>query len=359
MAELERALLINEIDTFTAKCENCGGNMVFNPETQELYCSYCGSNKDFAKSKEVSEIAISDALGVVELWEEDNATYRCNNCGAVVIMPSTQVSTLCPYCSTSHVVKSIDSCGLKPNAVYPFTITSDHAEQKVKEWTKKRFFAPNKFKKELSAENFQGVYEPAFTYDSKTYSTYHGVIGVRKSRTVGSGKNRRTVSYIDWRTISGTFYYWFDDVVITASDNKSQQLLDKLLPYDISNIKTYDKTYLSGFIAHRTEKTVSEGWEDAKGVIDAKLRNLILSRYHYDVVQYLNVNTSHECVTYKYVLLPTYTFTYPYKNKSYQLYVNGTTGKVVGKTPVSPLKVALVTLLGIAVIALLAYLFTN
>ena len=99
MAELERALPINEKDTFTAKCENCGGNMVFNPETQELYCSYCGSNKDFAKSKEVSEINIADALGVTELWDEGNVSYRCENCGAVVVMPSTQIATLCPYCS--------------------------------------------------------------------------------------------------------------------------------------------------------------------------------------------------------------------------------------------------------------------
>ncbi|MBO5713610.1 MAG: TFIIB-type zinc ribbon-containing protein [Clostridia bacterium] len=359
MAELERTLKATEKDTFTAKCENCGGNMVFNPETQELYCEYCGSSKDFAKSKEVSEINIADAFKVTELWEEENVTYRCENCGAVVVMPSTQVATLCPYCSTAHVVKSIDSCGLKPNAIYPFTIGKTQAESFAKAWAKKRFFAPRKFKKELNADKLQGVYEPAFTYDTKTYSTYHGVIGIRRSRTVGSGKNRRVVTYIDWHTISGTYSYSFDDVTVTASETNTQQAMNKLMPYDINDIKVYDKTYLSGFMAHKTSKTVNEGWETAKSIIDDNLRKLILSNYHYHVVQYLNVNTVHEGVTYKYVLLPTYAFTYPYKNKSYQLFVNGNTGKVAGKTPVSPWKVALVTVLGIALVALLAFLFTN
>lgn len=357
MSELERELPINEKDTFTAKCENCGANMTFNPETQELYCSYCGSSKDFAKSKEVSEIAISEALGVTNIWEEENVAYKCENCGAVVVMPSTQVATLCPYCSTSHVVKSVDTCGLKPNAIYPFTIGANDAENYAKQWAKRRFFAPNKFKKELNAEKFHGVYEPAFTYDSRTYSTYDGVLGIRKTRTVGSGKNRRTYTYVDYYSISGTYSYNFDDVTITASDSNSQTLLNKLLPYDIQNIHAYDKTFLSGFMAHKTEKTVNEGWNEAKQTIDDKLRSLILSNYHYNVVKYLNVNTIHENVTYKYVLLPIYVVSFPYKKKSYPIYVNGNTGKVSGKTPVSPWKVGIVSVLGAALLALIIWLF--
>ena len=356
MAEFEQALPNNEKDTFTAKCENCGANMVFNPETQDLYCSYCGSSKDFAKSKEVSELAIGEAFGVNEIWEEDNATYRCDNCGAVVVLPSNQVATLCPYCGTSHVVKSADTCGLKPGAVYPFTFGQEKAVEFAKTWAKKRFFAPSKFKKSLSCEKFQGVYEPAFTYDSQTYSTYSGVIGVRKTRTVGSGKNRRTYTYIDWRSISGTYTYAFDDVFITASETNTQTTLSKILPFNYDTINVYDKTFLSGFMAHKTEKTVKDGWEEAKTEINSMLRRKILSQYHYDVVKYLNVDTVYNNVTYKYVLLPIYLMAFPYKQKSYSVWVNGNTGKVTGKTPISPWRVLLVTLLGLGVLALLGWL---
>ena len=151
--------------------------------------------------------------------------------------------------------------------------------------------------------------------------------------------------------------YQIDDVTITASDSNSQTLLNKLLPYDIQNIHAYDKTFLSGFMAHKTEKTVNEGWNEAKQTIDDKLRSLILSNYHYNVVKYLNVNTIHENVTYKYVLLPIYVVSFPYKKKSYPIYVNGNTGKVSGKTPVSPWKVGIVSVLSAALLALIIWLF--
>ena len=348
---------LNKKQTFTAKCESCGANMVFNPETQELYCSYCGSSKDFAKSSEVSEVEITKALSYSVEWTDDNSAYRCENCGAVVVLPSNQTATLCPYCGTSHVVKSNDGYGIKPNAVYPFTIGRSDAVNFAKTWAKKRLFAPKKFKQNLNAESFNGVYEPAFTFDSKTYSTYEGVVGDRRTRTVGSGKNRRVQTYTVWRRISGTFSYNFDDVIITATDNNSQQNLNKILPYDYKTIKVYDKSYLAGFMAHKAEKTVSDSWNNAKVVMDEKLKRAILSQYNYDVLRYINVSTIHNNVTYKYVLLPIYLMSFPFKNKPYNVYVNGNTGKVTGKTPISPLRVGLAVLIGAVVVFGLVALF--
>ena len=42
---------------------------------------------------------------------------------------------------------------------------------------------------------------------------------------------------------------------------------------------------------------------------------------------------------YKYVLLPVYVGNTEYKNKKYELLINGQTGKVYGKAPKSPWKV--------------------
>lgn len=349
MDELE--LDVDELqkkETYTAKCESCGANMVFNPETQELYCSYCGCSKDFAKSSEVSEIEIDKALSYSVEWNDDNVSYRCENCGAVVVLPSNQSATNCPYCGTSHVVKSSDSFGLKPNAVYPFTVGRNDAVSIAKKWAKKRLFAPKKFKKNLIEDKFCGLYEPAFTFDSNTFSTYEGVIGVNKTRVVGSGKNQRVQTYTVWRRISGTFSYSFDDVTITSSESNSQQNLNKIMPYRYETIKVYDKSFLAGFMARKAEKPVADCWNDAKNYMDERLRREILSQYHYDVLQYINVSTIHNGVTYKYVLLPVYIMNFPFKGKSYKVCVNGNTGKVAGKTPVSPLRVGIAVLAGLA-----------
>ena len=104
-------------------------------------------------------------------------------------------------------------------------------------------------------------------------------------------------------------------------------------------------------------KMVATSFEDAKDIMDRKLKSKILSQYHYHVVDYINISTTHEKVTYKYVLLPIYNLVYNYKKKPYSVYVNGNTGKVMGKTPISPIKVSLLVLGILAVIGLITLLY--
>ncbi len=340
--------------TSYVKCSSCGSNMVFDPITQALKCKHCGSIDDFSKDKNVKELDILDSLKQRESWDKESSVYRCDNCGAVVVLSVGEVAKSCPYCGTSHIVKSEELAGLKPNAVFPFVITEKDGAQKAKEWAKRKFFAPRKFKKNLLAENMRGVYEPCFTFDSVTYSTYVGRIGVRHTRIVGSGKNRRTETYIVWRHISGSYYYNFDDVMVNATSQYNQRELDKLMPFNYQTINVYEQKFLTGYMARRHEKSVNDSWEEAKDIMDGRLKRNILSQYRYDVVDYLKVSTSHEKVTYKYVLLPIYNLVFNYNKKPYNVYVNGNTGKITGKTPVSPLKVLSLVLGIVAIILLVA-----
>ena len=343
-------------ETAYVKCDSCGANLSFDPKTQELKCFHCGSYKSFEKSNAVSELFIENAFIEAENIDKSSSVYRCDNCGAVVVLSAHEVATFCPYCNTSHIVKSDDLSGLKPNAVYPYTVVKEDAVSQAKTWAKKKIFAPSSFKKSLNVEQIHGIYEPAFTFDSTTYSTYYGRVGKRHTRVVGSGKNRRTQTYIIWRTISGSFNRVFDDVFINASGDYEQKTFDKILPFNYAEIKTYTQEYLSGFMAKHHDKDINTAWGEAKGAMDRILKREILSQYFYDVVDYINVDTTHEKVTYKYVLLPVYQLNFRYKKKNYSVFVNGETAKVTGKTPVSPLRVLTAIGIGLAVIGLLALL---
>ncbi len=342
-------------ETVTVKCDACGANMVFDPATQLLKCPHCESVKDFEKGSNVHEIDILSAFYQGEEWKDESSVYRCENCGAVVVLKTGETATLCPYCQTSHVVKSSEMAGLKPNALYPFTLTTDNARESVKSYVKKKWFAPKKFKQNLVADNFKGVYQPCFTFDSSTHSCYVGKIGKRHTRTVGSGKNRRTETYIVWRSISGTHDEFFNDVLINGDSSYSQSTLNNILPYEESNIKEYISDYLTGYMAKRSDRKVEDCWNDAKSEMDNEIKKHILSGYSYDVVSYLNVSTTHDKVTYKYVLIPIYLLNYKYNKKLYTMHVNGNTGKVTGKTPVSPWKVLLTVGIGL-IICFLIYL---
>jgi len=341
------------------KCEGCGGNMIFDPQTQTLKCEYCGSTIDFEKDRKVREIALEKAFEKAEKWDS-TIVVRCENCGAKVVIGADEVAKECPYCGTSQIKKTEEIAGIRPNAVFPFTITADNAQCAAKKWAKRKLFAPRKFKKSIEAKNFHGVFEPGFTFDSYTFSTYNGVLGKTKTRVVGSGKNRRTETYTEWRHVSGTYSTAFDDITIAASDTENgKKSINDLLPYDYERLSVYEKKFLAGYQANHYKKDVKACWESAKRTMDAIIRQRILNKYDCDRVQYLNVSTTHDDVTYKYVLYPVYRFNYNYKQKDYDIAVNGTTGKVAGKTPVSPLRVLLAVGLGIGAVILLYILFNN
>ncbi|MDY6367287.1 MAG: zinc ribbon domain-containing protein [Clostridia bacterium] len=354
----------SKVSTESIKCPSCGSNMKFDPESQMLYCEHCGTKSSFNQELKASELDLLSGFNADDnQWKKEDVTvFRCDNCGAKVVLSASETAKSCPFCGTAHVEKIDELAGIKPNGVVPFLLTSDKAVERSKTWAKKRLFAPSKFKKSLNAENVKGVYSPCFTFDSKTTSYYRGRIGKNYTRTVGSGKDQHTETYTVWKDISGTYYDNFDDVLISAGNKISQKTFDKISPYDTNESKGYQENYLLGFMAYHYDKSIEDCWGLAKDKMDAAIRKGILSQYSYDEVDYLNVSTTHEAVTYKYVMLPVYVGNFSYKKKVYNFYVNGVSGKTTGKTPVSFWRVLAAVGLGLVVLAgigLLVYHLVN
>lgn len=339
-----------KVKTGKEKCPNCGNNLVFNPKTQKLYCSYCESEFAFKQNTAYVEKDLMEAVGEDKPWDGDVKTFVCHNCGAKVVLDKNEQATVCPFCDTAHVVETKEYVGLKPNVVVPFTLTAEDASEAFKRFVKKKLFAPSPFKKKFAPDSVKGVYYPCFTFDSMTHSSYEGRIGIHHTRTVGSGKNAHTETYTEWKNIAGNYDEFFNDVTVSAGSKISEKELDKINDYSATQNRVYEDKYLYGFMAYAKEEDVVPCWDKAKGKIDAALRDDILSQYHHDVVDYLNVYTEHEKVTYKYELLPMYVASSTYNKKVYRLLSNGTTGKTTGKTPVSPWRVGLAVLLGIGII---------
>lgn len=350
----------NEVQTESVKCSGCGSNMVFHPDTQTLICSHCGTKQEFGDGALSGEYDLREGLFSSPKWSEEEAVvFECENCGAKVVLEGGKSATECPFCGTAHVRKSTELAGIKPHAVLPFTFGQDKALEYSRVWAKKRIYAPRSFKKNIKAQNLKGVYTPCFTFDSSTFSYYEGRIGQTRTRTVGSGKNRRTQTYVVWRNIRGTFHHRFDDVLITAGTKFDQSKLNSVSPFDTNNARKYEEKYLLGFMAYHYDCELQSCWEKAKGSMDATLRTKILSQYSYDKVAYLNVSTTHSNLSYKYVMLPVYVGAYNFKNKHYNFFVNGSTGKVWGKTPKSVFKIALTIAIVCAIVIGVALLVSN
>ncbi len=329
--------------------------MTYVPEKGALVCPYCQKNvvlersipiaRDFYRERNAGEVYEGESL------------YECPNCGGQVELENFETVAECPFCGSDNIVRKEAMEGLRPDSILPFAIGSEQALKLGKSWLKKRIFAPHKLKKNFAADKFKGVYVPSFSFDSDTITQYSGRLGQRKTRVVGTGKNRRVETYIDWFYVSGVLPLDFDNLVTEASAQIEQKEMNKVLPFDLNNAEGYKKEYLAGFSAERYSASLDSSFGVAKETMDAAIKRAIMNKHHADVMGDMSISTNFARVSFRYMLLPLWLCSYKYREKSYRFIVNGRTGESTGKTPLSPLRVGSLAVFIAGIIGVLVWLF--
>lgn len=341
------------------KCKACGADMYFDIASGMLRCPYCDNTEAIDSEKFITERAL-DSFDESKLKHDDTAiTYQCPNCHAKTVMHEFGTSMKCPFCGATNILKVDDIPGLAPDAILPFKVTNDAASAGALKWIKRRIYAPVKLKKSFKPQNLNSVYSPSFTFDSNTYSSYEGRLGKHYTETVGSGENRHTVTKTRYFSVRGGYNEKFDDILIEVSPKLSQKEFEKVGGFDTMNAVEYSAKYIAGHASERYDTGVNEAYCSAKEKMSARIRAEILSKYDYDVVDYLNVDTKFLDSTFKYILVPLWCSSFKYRDKIYNYFVNGRTGRVGGKTPVAIWKVALTVIAIAGIIVGLYFAFFN
>ncbi len=345
------------------KCPQCAGTMSYDPATRMLKCPYCEYTQEIkieAESDTVDELDFDENVDYADqTWGVEKKKVICSQCGAEAIYDALQTSATCEYCGSNQVMEASAEGIAPPNGVVGFRITMQEAGERFTKWIKGKIFTPSKAKKSAKPDAFRGIYLPYWTFDTDTHSTYTARYG--KDRTVVDSKgNSRTVT--DWYSTSGAYDEFVDDCLVCGTDRHNPDIIDRINPFDTSDCKPYDPEYVSGYISERYTIGIKSAWETAKSIIQSRLRSNIESEirsYHNaDRVDSLHINTRYSNKKYKYIVLPVWMSSFVYKNKNFRFMVNGQTGKVGGKAPVSPIRVAVAVVLGLAALYGI-YLLTN
>ena len=348
------------------KCPQCGGTMDFNPSTGGLKCPYCDYeeaipeevNNEEGEVTKATELPFDDATITENYdWGTETKTIICKSCGAESVYNAQVISSECPYCGSNQVTEAGDNSKvMAPGGVVPFKIDQKSAAERFKTWIKKRFFCPKKAKESANPKKFKGMYLPYWTFDADTDSVYTAEWG--RDRKVKRGDHEEIVT--DWHRTEGSISEFFNDELVCGTSNESANLLKGVEPFDTEDNKAYKPEYVAGFGAEKYSIGVRDAWKSAEVSIKSKIKNSIQSevtgRHNADRVRNINFNTRFSNRTYKYLLLPIWISSYKYKDKVYNFVVNGQTGKVSGKTPISALRVAIVVVIAIILIALFFYL---
>ena len=339
------------------KCPACGGTLEFTSKSQEIKCPYCDSTFTRADFSDVDtdldtkiEEQEPDPM-LQELYSEeelkDMAVYSCESCGGQIIVGKNTSSTKCPYCDNNVLIKSKISGDLKPNLIIPFKLDKEQSNEAFKNFFKGKFFIPQSFKKSNQIEESSPLYVPYFIYSADAAGD---VVfeGTKTKRWEDSSYEYEEVSYY---RLDRAGRIAFDDIPVDASERMPNDLMESIEPFNKEDHEDFFSGYLAGFQAERydTEKSTTQNRAHQR-MRQGTVAALQTSTRSYNDVHSTSENIALTNETSKYVLYPIWILNVRWKDQKFTFAVNGDTGKVAGKYPISAGKVSSV----VGIIALVA-----
>lgn len=299
------------------KCKNCDGAMVFEPESQKLFCPFCDTRGE-ANRKEGSSITV------------------CPTCGGELDPKEYTSSDKCPYCDNYIIYDERISGEYEPKTILPFKISRKQAIEAMERKFGDRLFTPMSFLTEKTLKNVVGRYVPFFLYDYDVDTSYDGEGTQIRTWRSGDYDYTETSYYRLIRKLHATY----ENVPADASGMMTDYRMDLLEPFDYQLLEDFKPDFMPGFFGEvynapaeeykpRADKKVQES---AEALLKKSLSGYALKEPE---VREIKIE-DHEP---EYALLPVWEYNYEYGGMIYNFYVNGQSGKVVGKTPVSKLKV--------------------
>lgn len=353
-------------------CPSCGARLDFDPSARGMKCPYCGyeENVDRDAAAEVVERDYGDYLDREEskgkALEGRSSETTCSGCGAVVLLEDKVATEKCPFCGTHLETKPVASTGMiAPESLLPFTVDLRKARDAFTAWLGSLWFAPSELKTVANLGQLSGVYLPHWTYDAMTYTVYDGQRGddyqdteyYTETRPDGSTERKsRTVTRTRWYSVSGEVQHFFDDVLVCGSKSLPKDLIDDLGDWKLERLEPFNASYLSGFKTERYAVGLKEGLKAAKAVMEPTIASLIRRDIGGDHQRIDSKRTRYSGVTFKHLLLPLWVAVYHYREKTYQILVNGRTAKVTGYRPWSTMKIVRLVALVVVVIAIIVTL---
>lgn len=310
------------------KCPNCGSGMVFDTETGMLSCHSCGRNDDIEN--------MADPLARNVFSEDEAKEYHCKSCGAVIITEAETTATVCSFCGSGVVLGDRLTGKLAPALVIPFTISKEEAMAAFRKWCRNGRLTPNGFMTADRIKGITGMYVPFWLYELNNHIEVNAHGTRVRIYTQGDYQYTETQHFDVYRKIRLNYV----NVPIDASEKMNDELMDKLEPFPYDQLKGFKTPYLAGYVAEKYSYDDQGLFPRAKHKISDFIESYIRSTMSgYTAVNYTNKQIDTKFKHADYALLPVWVVHYDYNKLEHTFAMNGQTGKVVGKPPISKAKV--------------------
>ena len=271
------------------KCPKCGATDIsLNQNTGKLRCNFC--RHEFEPEKisgmetDISKLegqVISSGANNYNASASDTVTLKCSSCGAeVVIDTSSSTQARCHWCRNMLSLNEQIPNGAVPDVVLPFSVKKEEARASIEKFVgKRKFFAHPKFRREFTTENIMGVYFPYMLVDINAHANFSGEgEHETKSYYIGFDEDRQKVYDAELYhverefdvAISGLSVESSSDRLNNASKEKTNNIINSIMPFDVENVVKYNANYLHGFTSEKRDTSIS----DIKELVDTQAKDI-------------------------------------------------------------------------------------
>jgi hypothetical protein len=356
-------------------CPECGGDAEWNAAKQALACPYCGALVPWAAGEDALGAAIVEhdlepALTAAAAAQPGAPTERksvqCESCQAISVFDAARVAQRCDFCGSPAIVPVADLAdAITPESLLPAVVAATQVRDQLRGWYASRWFAPNKLTRSALTDTLQGIYLPYWTFDAKVDASWTAESGyhyyVTETLRGSDGKTQtRQVQKTRWEASAGNLSHFFDDELVPGTVGVHLALLRKVEPFPTtSELKPYDPAYVRGWTVERYQVDLRQAAATSRAQMDATIYQLCGRQVPGDTHRNLQVASDYQARTFKHILVPVWLVSYTYGAKSFQVVVNGYTGKIAGEHPLSWIKITLAILAAILIILLLVAVFNR
>jgi len=352
-------------------CAACGGRAEWDPSKQVLACPYCGTISPYEIDRDTGKIQEIDLVKTLREmpeslrgWKAQTRTVKCQSCHAVSVFEPEKVGQNCEFCGSPELVDYEEiKAPIRPQSLLPFKISETDVRSSIRRWYGSKWLAPGKLKRKALVDTIRGVYVPYWTFDARVQCRWEADAGyyyytTETFRDRNGRMQSRQVRRIRWEFSSGALDHYFDDEPVPGGRGIELDLLKQIEPFPSSELMPYDTAYLSGFVIEHYQVVLIEAAREAREAMNQQLYRLCGQEVPGDTFRNLKIDPHYAGETFKHILVPVWLLAYDYGRKSYQVLVNGSTGRIAGRYPKSFWKILF--LVGLAVVLLgLLLLFSD
>lgn len=340
-------------------CPACGAEAVWTPSKRALVCPYCGTESAAELKADGSLVMEQDLMTALQSlgpdqrgWEAKKKTVRCQSCQAISVFDPTRVAQRCDFCGSPSLLDVEDSGSpVKPMGLMPFQVAEGKVREDIRRWYGSHFWAPGNLGSKALTDRLHGIYLPFWTFDAQADCPWEAEAGYYYYVKGRDGKSERRTR---WESASGRVEHFFDDMLVPASKGVHAKLLEEVSPFPTTaELKPYDPGYLSGWVVEQYQIDLEAAAKDSRGRMMNALESMCSAEVPGDTQRGLRIAPVFDHTTFKHVLLPVWLLTYQYGAKTFQVAVNGYTGKVAGEYPISWVKVMVAVVLGLLALAII------